>query len=104
METKLNIGDQVKITDGSYAVRVDKYEKITSIGLCKDVFVVTSKTDTSLSSYDHRVVHDIFIENVRTGKMYLHTSRFVSVVAPKVLEIKISDLEKEHGCKVKIIK
>ena len=81
--SKLKKGDLVKIRDGSYAVRVDKFEKFTHIGLCEDTFEVIK-----VQMSDHLVtigtiptkVHNIFIQNLQTGKVYLHSDSFVTLV------------------------
>ena len=72
----INVGDKVTIKDGSYAVRVDKYEEYSSIGLCKDIFEViqVSSSWKSITCTVDLPVHNIVIKNTVTGKMYLHSA------------------------------
>ena len=75
---EFKVGDMVAITDGSWAVRVDKHEKHTYIGLCRDMFEVTSKGPGGMrSTVCGGLTHDIFIKNTSTGAIYLHSSSFV---------------------------
>jgi len=75
-ETK--VGDSVKITDGSYAVRIDAYEKSADIGLCSDTFKVLYRDGTAtLRNMRGVTAHDIHIKNTVTGKIYLHSLAFV---------------------------
>lgn len=81
----MKIGDIVKITDGFYSVRLDKYEeRRTSIGLCKDDFEVIYVESHDFIRVDDLPVHDIHIKNLRTNAIYLHSARF----AEKVGEVK----------------
>ena len=77
---KLQIGDKVKVFDGSYSIRLDtpKEDSLDCIGLSTDVFEVTrSIPSSSLEAYAGKPVHDIFIKNRVTGREYLHSSAFV---------------------------
>jgi hypothetical protein len=81
MNDQFKIGDIVRITDGSYAVRVDEYEKYTSIGLCRDLFEVIKKGEEYLYTKGSGILtHDIFIKNTTTGAIYLHSSSCVKRV------------------------
>jgi hypothetical protein len=79
----MKVGDKVLIIDGSYAVRVDKFEEFTAIGLGNNVFVIIRKP-----SSDHLVcgdgegekVHNVFIKDIRSGKVYLHSLAFIKPV------------------------
>ena len=100
----MKAGDRVKITDGSYAVRVDKYEGEVYIGLCNDIFeIVNTELDNHIS-YIGTTVHDVFIQNTVDKKIYLHSIAFLKLFPPKVKELTISDIEQRYGCRVKIIK
>ena len=80
---ELKKGDRVKITDGSYAVRVDEFEARPSIGLCMDDFIVVGCCGDSLQAYNGMVAHDIFIQNTVSKRVYLHTSWMVMKVINK---------------------
>lgn len=72
------IGDRIKIKDGSYAVRVDKYDPHCGIGNCKDDFEIISLTHrdwlkSSPGCSTEIVIHDVFIKNTITGAIYLHS-------------------------------
>jgi hypothetical protein len=109
----MKTGDNVVITDGSWAVKVDQDNYSGMIGLCKDVFKVIGKQsgDFEHKSWgtDKDIVHDIFIQNTRTGEKYLHSSSYVEQYYPPacpvpVIEVTMADLERKYGCKVKIKK
>ena len=95
-------GDKVLITDGSYAVRVDKYEEYSSIGLCKDIFEVmqTDRCSSHFKCDDHMFAHDIIIKNTVTGLMYLHSKAFVKLVPIKTLTL--DELEEHFKCDIRI--
>ena len=102
-------GDIVKITDGSYAIRVDRYEKWASIGLCKDEFEIIAEPyfgSYFVSKNTDIPVHDIFIKNTITGAIYLHSKAFCRVVEQKqsAVEMTLTDIEKKLGYPVKIVK
>jgi hypothetical protein len=92
----MKTGDIVVITDGSYAVRLDNYELHTHIGLCRDKFKIICMMDRFLTTRRGTVIHDIHIQNLKTGAIYLHSSSFVRVnianarliaAAPELLEV-----------------
>ena len=105
----IKIGDLVKIHDGSYAVRVDKFEPYTGIGLSKDPFEVIHKQSSDHLGYNSgltRGAHNIFIRNVVNGKIYLHSSGLVRLADPRKLvkELTVAEISKKLGYEVKIIK
>lgn len=76
-------GDIVRIIDGSQAVRMDKYERASYIGLSKDNFKVIYVEPCSFLRWvedQDKVIHDIHIENLSTGAIYLHSSPYVKKV------------------------
>ena len=75
----MKIGDKVRIIDGSQAHRMDKYEQFTSIGRCEDVFEVIYVEPLKYET-KRGVLHDIHIRNLKTGAVYLHSSRMVAAV------------------------
>lgn len=78
---ELEKGSVVNIIDGSYAVRVDQHEEYSHIGLCKDDFVVIGLQYNDLHNYSGVTkVHNIFIRNITTGAIYLHSAAFVKLV------------------------
>ena len=93
---KLHLSDIVRITDGSYAERLDKYNKVAHIGVCKDHFkVIKVMTVTKLDYF-----HDIHIKNLNTGAIYLHSSSFVALVKSNShrlneIDIQLNALRKE---------
>lgn len=102
--TKLKVGDRVRIIDGSYAVRVDKYQEYSSIGLSEDNFEILQINGWHLQSVvTDNGIHDIFIQDTKNGKIYLHSSSFVEKVTP-IKELTMKDLEEHFGMKVKIVK
>ena len=71
-------GDLVLITDGSYAVRVDSFERCTSIGLCRDVFeVIDTVGSSNIKCFNGSLIHDIYIKNTVSGEVYLHSAQLV---------------------------
>jgi len=72
----MEVGNKVRITDGSHAHRMDKYEQCTWIGLCTDVFEVIH-IELLKCATKHGVLHDIHIKNLKTGAIYLHSSSMV---------------------------
>jgi hypothetical protein len=104
-------GDIVKIKDGSYAVRVDKFEILPKIGLCKDDFEVIEEAPFHghiVSEHTNALLHDIFIKNTKTGAIYLHSKAFCELVKSKTTHITMSEvfdiLKKHFNCdNVKII-
>lgn len=83
--TELKVGDFVKICDGSQAVRVDKFEKVTSIGRSKEPFEIIKIKDPDLDYlcyYKDKKAHNICIKSTKTGNIYLHTKDFVSKCDP----------------------
>ena len=71
--TNLKIGTLVKITDGSQAIRVDKYEQVSTIGLCKDTFEVIAFNDSHLTHACGGTFHNVFIQNTTNNNIYLHS-------------------------------
>lgn len=105
MAKELKIGDLVKVFDGSSAVRIDKYESCSAIGLCKDKFEVIFSGLCGTLEFDHRTpAHDIIIVNTVTGKRYLHSAALVNLIDPPVKEVTMAQVEAAFNCKVKIIK
>jgi hypothetical protein len=100
-------GDLVLIKDGSQARRVDKYETYedTEIGGCKDMFKVIEMIYPTymINANTERKMHDMVIKNTTNHKIYIHSSSMVKHVL-KVKEVTMDDVEKQYGCKVKIIK
>ncbi len=80
----LNKGDLVEITDGSYAVRVDKFEGRSYIGSYRDDFEVIYIRPNHLHSPLGTPIHDIFIQNTSNKRIYLHSAAFVRFVEPAV--------------------
>jgi len=81
---EIKIGDVVGINDGSYAVRLDRYEERSCIGLSRDKFVVIRYSYSGLKCGSSNIdVHDIHIKNTRTGEIFLHSSSFVEKVDMK---------------------
>jgi len=76
----MEVGNKVRITDGSQAHRMDKYEQYTSIGLCNDVFEVIYVEPVKRET-KRGVLHDIHIKNLATGAIYLHSSNMVEKIA-----------------------
>jgi len=76
----MKIGDKVKITDGSYAVRIDEYHRVTSIGMCRDDFEIVFVENPKLTCWGGSAAHDIHIKNLKTGAIYLHSSCMVKKV------------------------
>ena len=98
----LKVGDIVRVTDGSYSVRVDTYKSTCNfIGKSTDYFIVldlgsykSSVLQTRGSIFeDQSPVHDIFIKNTANGRVYLHSARFVELIKPitKTLTIEVTD-------------
>lgn len=88
---ELKTGDKVKITNGNYAVRVDKFEEYNSIGLCKDVFEVIKpeiNDEFIITKFREIPIHNIFIRNVKTNEIYLHSAAFVRKVRANTKLIK----------------
>ena len=82
---KLKKGDQVTIHDGSASVRMDKYEETSSLnGSCKDQFTVVGHVYLSYTKNGFGPVNDIHIQNNKTGAIYLHTERMVTLVPKPV--------------------
>jgi len=94
---ELHIGDIVRINDGSYAERLDKYDKFTNIGLCKDYFKVIKimqiyKVICGCPRAEN-YFHDIHIKNLITGAIYLHSSSFVTLVKSNSQRLNEIDLQ-----------
>lgn len=89
LSKKLKVGDVVRITDGSYAVRIDAVEQYPCIGLNKNDFVIQKVSHNKhlrCGSGTGQVVHDIWIRDLTTNRVYLHSSGMVRVtrtVCPK---------------------
>jgi hypothetical protein len=67
-------GDLVTIVDGSFAVRVDKFEESGSLyGNHPDIFEVVLVIESNLEDNFDDTVHDVFIKNKSTGATYLHS-------------------------------
>ena len=109
MKEELKVGDLVKIIDGSYAVKVNNYEEYTAIGHSQEIFKIKSFIFDEFLVVSNTSVHNVFIQNTRTGEIYLHSKAFIRKVNPKIKEITIKEitieeLEKQFGCKIKFIK
>ncbi|MCK5017405.1 MAG: hypothetical protein KAS32_10095 [Candidatus Peribacteraceae bacterium] len=83
----MEIGDRVKITDGSYAKRLDAYEEYASICLCPDIFEVLRVINSGITNMRDIQVHDLVIRNTENGRIYLHSQELVKLVEPKTAEI-----------------
>lgn len=97
----MKVGDLVKITDGSCAIRIDDFTQTNTIGLCNDNFKVCHfiYSNVEITSIP---VHDVIIQNTVNKKIYLHSKAFIKVI--KVIkEVTINEIEKLYGCKIKII-
>jgi len=81
--SEIKKGDVVRITDGSYSVRLDKYDPYPSIGLSENTFTVVKVKYSSLFNRDRVEVHDIHIQDDATGAMYLHSASCVNLAEPK---------------------
>ena len=81
----IKVGDIVKVIDGSYSARLDKYERRSCIGLSKDSFRVIWVSDYQniIHSDQSTYLHDIHIQNTKTGEIYLHSSAFVRNIEMK---------------------
>jgi hypothetical protein len=90
-ENGMKKGDLVKTKDGSYCVRVDKFQEDKDyIGMSTENFEVVGFTYDDLctaSIYGNKTkVHDIYIKSTLTGKVYLHSSCMLAAVTPKPKE------------------
>ena len=78
----LKVGDLVKVNDGSWAVRIGEFcgFDIDNTGLSTCDFLIISLDGL----FEFRQgFHDIIIKNTENCKIYLHSSKFVSLVSPK---------------------
>lgn len=77
-------GDLVKITDGSYAVRVDQFENYSHIGQSKDIFEIikTGEHEHLVHKYGG-IRHDVFIQNTVNKKIYLHSLCYLQLLSNK---------------------
>ena len=93
-------GDIVKIIDGSYAVRVDKFEIWSEIIKCKDDFEVIEETHYQghiISFHTHNQLHDIYIRNTRTKAIYLHSRVYCKLVTKMNITMsEVFDILKKH--------
>ena len=88
----MKIGDKVKFRDCSYMVRVDKFEENDWNHNTTDIFeIVAFPKYPELTSWSNKRVHDVFIKNVSTGAIYLHSLQFCRLV--NIKEIFIGDAE-----------
>lgn len=96
LEKGLRVGDYVKVVDGSYVVRMDKYETRSFIGkgLVCVVIYIDWKNFGPVHSNDNFRMYDIHIKDVKDGGIYLHTSRFVKKVPKTKTVYKIFELSK----------
>lgn len=103
MQNRFRVGDKVKVNDGSWSVRVDSYHAYSDLhGICNDTFEILSIQDKNHTDSIGDKVHDVFIKNLSDGKVYLHSQTMLSPV--KVKEVTMADIERQYGCKVKIVK
>ena len=93
-------GDIVKIIDGSYAVRVDKFDLWPEIRPCKDDFEVVEENHSQghiISFHTHTPLHDIYIKNTRTGEIYLHSRVYCKLVTKiNITMSEVFDILKKH--------
>lgn len=88
---ELSVGDIVKIIDGSWAERLDKYQKDTQIGLCNHNFKVIYVKKPKILHMNYYVIHDIHIQDLITGAIYLHSSSFVTIIESKAHQLEEID-------------
>jgi uncharacterized Zn-finger protein len=70
--------------DGSQAVRIDKMEEYSAIGLCPDVFKVIGFPSYPMAQHESgKPIHNVYIENTVNGNRYLHSKAFIEAVKPK---------------------
>jgi len=100
----MKIGDKVKITDGSYVVRVDRYDPYITIGSSKDTFEIIKELHNDWVTDGSQPIHDIFIKNTKDGAIFLHSKCCVRLAEPETKEVTMKDLEEKYGCKVKVVK
>ena len=105
MSKKFKVGDRVQVIDSSYGVRVDSYENFSYLDKGRKYEVVGFTEYSTLYNYTKSyVVHDVYIKDTRSGRLYLHSQAFLKVVEPEVKELTVADVERHFGCKVKIVK
>ena len=94
---KFKVGDIVKVNDGSSSVRLDDINGDRYIGLSKNDFEVI-KTDVTEFVYHGTGgrCHDIIIKEKGNGNgLYLHSSRYVSLVEPERFRFRVIEYS-EH--------
>jgi hypothetical protein len=103
--SKLKVGDNVKIDDGSYAVRVDCFQKSLNIGAGDREFSVLDFPNyiPVLKDSFGDGVHDIYIKDTESGRIYLHSSCSLTKVEPSPKELTVSEISEKLGYKVKVI-
>lgn len=77
---EINVGDKVKIRDGSYALEIGSgFVGECDIGMNKNLFQVIKKFDygPKWKSYREYCLHDIIIVEIATLRQFLHSSPFV---------------------------
>jgi hypothetical protein len=85
-ENDMKKGDLVKIKDDSYAVRVDAYEPKPIIDTMHVFEVVGITCSNFRLAYEEKIVHDIFIKDKTTDRVYLHSSFMVKVLEKQYCE------------------
>ena len=76
-ENKMKKGDRVKLIDCSYMIRVDRFTENLYEYNEKDIFeIIDFPIYPELTSRSNKKVHDVFIKNVATGDIYLHSLAF----------------------------
>ena len=88
----MKIGDKVKLTECSYIIRVDKYEVNRYLHNNGYIFeIIEFPRYPKLHSGSCESIHDVFIKNVATGAIYLHSLQFCRLA--NIKEIFIGDAE-----------
>lgn len=81
MSKRLKKGDQVTVNDGSWAIRMDDYETFETLhGKGTDQFTVLHRNPKDFINVSLGAIHDIHIQNNKTGAIYLHSERLVCKV------------------------
>ena len=107
MSKELKVGDLVTVNDDSWAVRIDSQEEHVSIGLSEDIFKiikVTYRDVICVTNIRDIRIHNIHIQNISNGNIYLHSKCMVTLIPKPVKEVTLADLEEKYGCVVKIVK
>ena len=88
----MKTGDKVIFKDCSYMVRVDKFEENSWDHKDTDIFeIIAFPNYPEVASRSNKSVHDVFIKNIKTGAIYLHSLQFCRLA--NIKEIFIGDAE-----------